>query len=139
MAVGLGLLGGGGSATAKEKVELTWQFSEVYSTAIRYLRVDLGCKITDKDETAAYLLFECAPDQTGKPPKHGGLELFHVEVNGAEMVRAQVNLTDDPSYVEKRFLDLLERKLRQERGPAPQPHMIPPPKLPATPDGGASS
>jgi hypothetical protein len=54
-------------------------------------------------------------------------------VQGRSGVRAQVTLADDPRYVELRFLELLERKLRDERGPAPPPIRTPAPAPPASP------
>jgi hypothetical protein len=124
-------------AHAREKVELTWQLPEVFSAALRFVRIDRGCKLTDKDEVAAFLLFECPPDEKGQPVKRGSVELYRVEVRGAQVVRVQVSLAEEPAYMEKRFLDLLERKLRQELGSPPAPRPTPPRPPADAPDGGA--
>src|SRR5437879_3789315 len=98
---------------------------DVFSTAVRFVRIDKGCAITDRDQQSAYLLFEC---KDGKQVKHGALELYRT----SEGVRAQLTLSEDPTYIELRFLELLERKLRDERGP---PLPTPPAHAPRHPDG----
>jgi hypothetical protein len=70
--------------------------------------------VTDKDAEAAFVSFEC--DDDGKV-KRGSLELFKV----ASGVRMQVTLGDDTHGMELRWLELLERKLREERGTPPPP------------------
>jgi hypothetical protein len=118
---------------AKSQSELGWSMADVLSTAVRYVRVDRGCKVTERDDSSAYVLFEC-PGDDGKKVKPGALELYRVERGGRELVRAQLTLSDDPRYVEIRFLDLLERKLREERGPPAPPLRT---AHPGHPDGGA--
>lgn len=118
----------GGPAAARSSASFPYPLDEVYSTAVRFLRIDRGCAITDRDPQAAYLLFEC---KEGGKARRGALEIFRND----DAVRAQLTLHDEPSYMEVRLLDLLERKLREERGPAHTPRKRPPPP----PDGGASS
>jgi hypothetical protein len=100
---------------------------------VRFVRVDRGCKITDRDEADGYILFECPDDAGGKNPRRGALELIPLEAQGRAGVRAQLTLTDEPRYLELRFLELLERKLRDERGAPTQRRPAPPPP---TPDAG---
>jgi hypothetical protein len=120
-------------AHARAQADLPYAVGEAFSTALRFVRVDRGCKIVDKDPDAAFVAFEC--DDDGKV-KRGSLELFKV----AAGVRTQVTLGDDTHGMELRWLELFERKLRDERG-TPTP---PPPPAPSTPsaarspkDGGA--
>lgn len=121
------------TADAKSQAELDWPWDQVWSAAVRFVRIDRGCKIVDKDESAAFLLFECEGDP-GKPPRKGSLELYKIDLRGRAAVRVQVILADEPRYIELRFLELFERKVREERGPALPPR--PPPAAPK-PDGGA--
>jgi len=108
------------SAHARAQTDLPYGLSETFSTALRFVAVDRGCKIVDKDADAAFVSFECSDD--GKV-KRGSLELIKV----ATGVRTQVTLGDDTHGMELRWLELFERKLRDERGtPAP-----PPPSPPA--------
>lgn len=131
------LLGLAAPAWGKSKVELGWPFEQVFSTAVRFVRVDRDCKLTDRDEAAGFLVFECAAtDKNDKPgqTRRGTLELLRGDDKGRYSVRAQVQLADEPHWVELRFLELLERKLREERGTPPTPPKPPPPA--PHPDGG---
>lgn len=105
-------------AQAKTHVEVPYTLKEVYSAAARFVRIDRGCQITDRDPDAAFLTFECKDDER---IKRGALELMVVQVQGqpGKSVRVQVGLGDDPHYMELRFLELFERKLRQELGNPP--------------------
>jgi len=112
---------------AKSHVEVPYSLKEVYSTAARFVRVDRGCQITDRDPDAAFVTFECKDDDR---VKRGALELIAVQVQGqpGRSVRVQLSLGDDPHYMELRFLELFERKLRLELGnpPAVEPKPQPP-------------
>ncbi len=117
-------------AQARAKSDLPYSLAEAFSTALRFVRIDRGCKVVDKDADAAFVTFECSDD--GKI-KRGSLELFKV----AAGVRMEVTLGDDTHGMELRWLELYERKLRDERGtptPPPPPAAAPAPK-PAK-DGG---
>ena len=106
---------------ARAETELPYSLAESFSTALRFVRVDRGCKIVDKDADAAFVSFECNED--GKV-KRGSLELIKV----ATGVRTQVTLGDDTHGMELRWLELFERKLRDERGtPTPPPPPAAPP------------
>jgi hypothetical protein len=133
--VGSLVCGSSGAAFARAGDDLPYPLAQAYSTAVRFVRVDRGCKIVDQDPRAAYINFECAGDDS--TTHHGALELYGKKVQGRDGVRTQVTLADDPHYDELRFLELYERKLRAERGiPAPLPPPPPPAKHPA--DGGTS-
>ena len=109
------------NADARAQSDLPYAVAEAFSTALRFVRVDRGCKVTDKDADAAFVSFEC--DDGGKI-KRGSLELFKVSSG----VRMQVTLGDDTHGTELRWLELFERKLREERGTPTAP---PPPAAPA--------
>lgn len=129
------LLGTGGSAAAKSKKELTYSYPVVWSAAVRMLRADKGYKITDKDKETGYILFVY--------PKNGAaaLEILKiVDGNGYRRVRLQLRVPKLPSYMEAALLDALERKLREEQGPAPEAEKVKPkrprrPKKPKPPKG----
>jgi hypothetical protein len=112
---------------------LPYTVAEAFGAAVRFVRVDRGCKILDKDADAAYITFECKDDEH---VRRGSLEIFRAQVDGRDGVRAQVTLGDDPHYVELRFLELLGRKLRDELG-TPPPLTKKPPPAATPPDGGS--
>lgn len=120
-----------GPALAKAAKDVPYSVGESFSAALRFVRIDRGCKVIDKDPEAAFITWECKNDDK---VLRGSLEIFRAaeKQSGRETVRLQVTLGDEPHYVELRFLELLERKLRDERGTPPQPS--PPAKKPL--DGG---
>lgn len=107
------------AADAKAQGELAYRIDEAFSTAMRYVRVDRGCKITDKDPDAAFIMFECPLD--GQKISRGGIEIFRAQTKGRESVRLSVTMADESHGVELRVLELIERKLREERGTPPKP------------------
>jgi hypothetical protein len=97
--------------------------AQTYSGALRYVRVDLGYEVVEKDPDAAYLIFKyTAPGQTKAAAVTGTLEI--VEANAG--VRLFVSLPRMPEYHERMLRDGLLKKLREEYGAPP-----PPPKKPA--------
>lgn len=125
-----------GHAAARAQSELSYRLEEIFSTALRFVRVDRGCTITDKDPDAAFVMFECPVDGGGASKKvsRGALELFHNGPRGRDAVRIQLVLSDEPHGAELRWIELFERKLREERG-APVAALKPPP-APSAPDMG---
>ena len=118
-------------AHARAQTDLPYSVGDAFSTALRFIRVDRGCKVLDKDAEAAFVAFEC--DDEGKS-KRGSLEIFKV----ATGVRTQVTLGDETHGMELRWLELFERKLREERGaPLPPPAPAQPQPAKAAKDGGA--
>jgi hypothetical protein len=106
-------------ALARAQVDLPYGVAESFSTAVRFVRVERGCKITDKDGEAAFVAFECSDE--GKT-KRGTLEIFRAGAG----VRAQITLGDETHGMELRWLELFERKLRDERGTPALPSAPPP-------------
>jgi hypothetical protein len=120
------------TAHARAQTDLPYGIAESFSTALRFVRIDRGCKVVDKDADAAFVAFECSDD--GKV-KRGSLELFKV----ASGVRMQVTLGDDTHGTEIRWLELFERKLREERGTPTAPRPSAPPAAPPAPPASSPS
>lgn len=120
----LAALGTTGSARARVDGSSGYSKAQTYSGALRYVRVDLGYEVVEKDPEAAYLIFKYVPSGQTKALT-GTLEV--IEVNGA--VRVFVNLPRLPEYQERMFRDALLRKLREEYG-APPTAKKPPEKAP---------
>jgi hypothetical protein len=122
------LLLGAGAAHARSERSVTWDLATVYPTAVRFLRIDAGVTIVEKDAEAGYVLFDVKEE--GRTFR-GSLELVATKKDGRELVRLVLNIEDRPEYVEVGMLDRLERKLRGEHGPPPR--RDPAPKEPAKP------
>jgi hypothetical protein len=99
--------------------ELPYSLSEVFSTAVRFVRVDKGCKLVDQDANVAFVTFEYEEDGHAKK---GAVEMWKLP-SGTGLA---VKLGDEPHYVELRWLELIGRKLKDERGtPVPKPSPAP--------------
>ena len=118
------------TAWARAEKTLAYQREAAWPAAVRFIRVDEGLKIIEKDGDAGYVLFELKEE--GKTFR-GSLEVRAVVVDGRTVVRFVMQVEDRPSWVEVAMLTRLERKLRAELGspsPPPSPPSPPPKKQP---------
>jgi hypothetical protein len=113
----------GGTALARSSSVLPYPPAEVWPTAIRYLRVDRGATLRERDAESGYVLFDLAE---GNKVYKGSLELIRTsDSEGREATRVVASLPDLPRHFETTLLDKLALKVRDEYGsPAPAP---PPP------------
>lgn len=103
---------------------LSYPIDHVWPTAIRYLRIDRGFEITDRDRDAGYLLFEFPLEE--KRIGSGSVEMFEaVDASGRASVSISVNTGAGPVHLPNSILDGIAAKVRAERG---QPSPPPPPK-----------
>ena len=100
---------------------LSYPFDQVWPTAIRYLRIDRGFEVTDRDEEAGYILFGFTLDDGRKGA--GSLEMFSTEdPAGRPSVSISVSTGAGPVSLPNTILDGIAAKVRSERGqPAPPP------------------
>lgn len=118
---------------------LPYPTEQVWPTAIRYLRVDRGFAVVDRDRDAGFILFEfpVGSDPDGAKGR-GSLELWAtVDPSGRPAVKLQIGTDAGPTYLPNAIADGLAAKLKAELGqpaapPSPQPD--PGPKPP--PDDG---
>ena len=123
----LAILLAASSTTAHARAEktLAYQRDAAWPAAVRFIRVDEGLKIIEKDSDAGYVLFELKEESK---TFRGSLEVMTVVVEGRTLVKFVVQVEDRPSWVEIAMLTRLERKLRTELGsPAPAPSKKPKP------------
>ena len=122
-----------GDAYASVAYVSPYTFDQTFGTALRLVRVDLGCKITEKDVDNGYLLFDYTSSESGKEARRGSIEI----VRGREGAHVTVQLPSLPRYHEQMIVDALARKLLIEHGEPPsRPKPAPPPPL--DDDGGAA-
>ena len=124
-------------ARAKSSYESAYGFDRTWNAGMRLVRVDLGLKISEKDESAGYLLFDYVSPESGKKPVPGSMEFIRSKDTGA--VRVVVQIPQMPGYHEQVLVDSLARKLRNEYGDPPKKTPAPPPPKDAGTDGEASS
>ena len=111
------VVGWGALAHARKQRELPYGFAQVWSTALRLLRVDLKLAVTDRDAEGGFVLFEYVAGDKAHP---GSIELVTQGQGPRAPTVAIVQVQGQPSYVEQMILDRLEKKLRSEFG-APLP------------------
>lgn len=99
---------------AEARTETTIQYTktQVYSAALRYLRVDLGFPVTERDSDAAYLLFEHPAQVRGEAAVRGAIEL----VETPRGLRLFISVPQLPAYQEDVFKRGLLSKLQGELG-----------------------
>jgi hypothetical protein len=124
-------------AQAKSAYESSYGFDRTWNAGLRLVRVDMSMKVTEKDETNGYLLFDYkSPESQGKPVP-GSMEFIKSRDNGA--VRVVVQIPQMPGYHEQVLVDSLARKLRNEYGDPPKrPTPTPKDKDRDAKDAGAS-
>ena len=122
-------------ALARSTAVLSYPLGEVWSSAVRFVRVDRGYTVREKDEESGYILFELVE---GSRTYKASLELIHVtDDEGRDSTRAAFSIPDLPRHFETMLLDKLSAKVREERGsPAPPAPPKPPPEKAPRPDGG---
>ena len=131
---GLALTAFAPGADARVDGSSSYTKAQTYSGALRYVRVDMGYEVVEKDPEAAYLIFKyAAPGGAKGSTVTGTLEV--IEASGG--VRLFVSLPRMPEYYERVFRDGLLKKLRDEYGAPPavakKPADKPTPEKP-TPD-----
>jgi hypothetical protein len=120
-------------AEGKSSYESPYGYERTWNAALRLVRVDNGWKITEKDETSGYILFDYVSPESPKPTP-GSIELVRgAEPDGPVGVLAQ--LPQMPRYHERALLDALASKMRREYGDPPaRPKSRPPEPIDAGAD-----
>ena len=101
-------------ASARVEADSDYSKAQTYSAALRYLRVDRGFEVTEKDPDAAYLIFKYDSPGAAKSSSTGTIEI----VEAGTRVKVLVQLSKMPEYHERVLKDGLLRKLREEYGSA---------------------
>jgi hypothetical protein len=119
-------------ASAKSAYDSAYGFDRTWNAGLRLVRVDLGLKVTEKDDANGYLLFDYRSPESGQKAVPGSMEF----IKGKDgQVRVVVQIAQMPGYHEQVLVDSLSRKLRSEYGDPPKK-----PPVPSGPkDGGADS
>jgi hypothetical protein len=121
-------------AQAKSGYESAYGYERTWNAGVRLVRVDLGLKLTEKDEGNGYLLFDYRSPESGQKPCPGSMEFIRGSSEDGT-VRVIVQIPQMPGYHEQVMIDALARKLRSEYGDPPKK---PPPSPPTPPkDAGA--
>ncbi len=119
-------------ASAKSAYDSAYGFDRTWNAGLRLVRVDLGLKVTEKDDSNGYLLFDYKSPESGQKPVPGSMEF----IKGKDgQVRVVVQIAQMPGYHEQVLVDSLSRKLRNEYGDPPRKPPVPTAPKDAGPDG----
>ena len=141
LALGLGVaasalvLFSGAVAEGKSSYDSPYGYERTWNATLRFVRVDLGLKILEKDDANGYVLFEYRATEGEKKTTSGSFELIRGSSANArpDDVRVVAQLPQMPRYHEQVMLDNLARKMRAEYGEPPEP------RPPVAPDAGPDS
>jgi len=112
---------------AEARAERTsyYDYAQVWRAAVRFLRLDEGHKIVERDLKAGYVIFEY---KLGGNTYTGFLELIRLrDRSGRKSVRLVMRVKRLPKYTEAGMLYRLEMKLRKELGPYRRSEPVRPP------------
>jgi hypothetical protein len=116
------------AADARTVRDQPYSRDNTWNAAIRLIRVDLGCRITERDVDNGYFTFDW---RDGRRTVPGSLEVIPTQIDGRPGTRVIVQISDMPGYVESMVLTQLSRKLHADFGEPPTPPRAPPPPGPA--------
>lgn len=102
-------------AMARVEEPLRYSKEQSFSTALRFLRIDNGYTVTEKDSETGYLLFEY-PEKGGSGKVSGSIEI----VDRGDSVAIVIQLPKLPTYYEQHLADALLKKLRADYGEPPK-------------------
>jgi hypothetical protein len=123
-------------ASAKSAYDSQYGFDRTWNAGLRLVRVDLGLKVTEKDDTNGYLLFDYRSPESGQKPVPGSMEF----IKGKDgQVRVVVQIAQMPGYHEQVLVDHLQRKLRNEYGDPPKKPPMPSAPKDAGPDSDTTT
>jgi hypothetical protein len=134
LAVAAAIVLTGQPADARTSYDSAYGFDRTWNAAIRLVRVDMGLKVLEKDDTTGYLMFEYRAPGTGSKASPGSMEFIRSK-EPESPVRIVVQLPQMPSFHEQVLIDSLVKKMRNEYGDPPM-HSKPPPPAQSPPDGG---
>jgi hypothetical protein len=106
-----------GSLEAKSSFDSPYTLTQTYNAALRLVRVDLGLTVTERDPSAAYILFDYKSSESGRRLAPGAIEML----DSGRAIKVVIQLAQMPRYHEQVMSDALAKKLREEYGdPAPR-------------------
>jgi len=113
------------SPTATARVEKTLKYTKEqgYNSALRYVRVERGYKVTEKDANSGYLLFEYLAKGSAEKSR-GSIEI----IKRTETIGLIVRLPQMPHYHERLLANGLLKKLREDYGEPLQKRKVTPTK-----------
>ena len=111
----------GADACAGTERELTYKQTQVWRSAVRFLRVDQGFKIIEKDKSTGYILFKY---QDSGRTYQASMEIVPTVKQQRKVVLVKMNISSMPSYITAVLFDKFSRKLKNEYGTPPPAEIV---------------
>lgn len=116
------------AASARVEASSGYTKTQAFNGALRFLRVDRGYDVLEKDAEAAYVMFSY-PMPGKQPSTSGSVEVVETE----QGTKIYVQLPRLPEYHEVVLRDALLRRLRDDYGAPPAKAKPKPPKADESP------
>ena len=100
------------TARARVEADSAYTKTQTYSGALRYLRVDLGYEVVEKDPDAAYLIFRYAPTGQAKDTPTGTVEVVETESRVKVFVQHPAYARVPRAYAARRPAEEASRRVR---------------------------
>jgi hypothetical protein len=105
-----------GFARAEVSKSYNLGFEKLFSVSCRYIRIDQGGQLVEKDPEAGFVIFLWRKDKDSQEVR-GTLEFVRQsEAADKPKVDLKLKLENAPKYLETYFLDGLQKKIRAEYG-----------------------
>jgi hypothetical protein len=106
---------------AKTNRDFTYGINQLWNTAVRFIRVDMGFTVLEKDKKAGYLLFEYKDTFRAC---NASLEFVPIVRENRALTSVKLNIPAMPTYVETVLFDKFLGKLREEYGDPPSARLV---------------
>lgn len=103
---------------ARAQLDSPYNYRQTFGSALRLVKVDLACQVTEVNAEFGYVLFEYVSADSGARKNRAALQLVESEAGGTVQVAIQV--PQMPSFHEDLLLDKLKQKLLEEHGAPPE-------------------
>ncbi|QQR88935.1 MAG: hypothetical protein IPJ88_11975 [Myxococcales bacterium] len=116
-------------AHARSEEDFEYSYTQLWSTAVRLVLVDMRYPVDERDEKMGFLLFRYQENNKEFP---ASIELIK-DKDKKGIIKTVVQIPGMPSYVESMLLSQLRKKLLADYGPpskAPEPEKKKEPKAP---------
>lgn len=124
----------------KHERTISYPLAQVWPATLRYLRVDQGYALVDRDAEAGFILFDIPVARRGGEDRtvRGSIEMFATEdMSGRPSVHVSISTEGGPTHLPHTLAEGLASKLKRERGaPAPPPPKGEAPNDQTKPDDG---
>ncbi len=117
MAAVMGLVAGVVAIPMTARAEVTkgyhLGYEQLFSAVCRYVRLDQGGTLVERDSEAGFVIFTWKRDRESKEVR-GTFEFVRRDGGDKPTIDLKLTISDAPKYIEEFFFDGLTKKLKKE-------------------------